>query len=354
MVRMMHHTRFPYRPPSKICAFLIANERAVAVEDGYDFVYISDGPTKASHTIAALTGQLEPKGHAPQHEYHSTGNALFLRFQSDRSVQSRGFVAAYVCTSALVEPAQEGACEVTEELHASPATQTLAFNGHDLGGRDQTAGADCSWLVTCAGRPVALWFDWVDTEPNFDFVYVYDGRSTDARNIAHLSGSHARSAQRYTSATGALLIRFEADGTVGSKGFTARYQCSSPASCGHLDACGVCGGDGSSCKVSWKPLVTAETAAADPQAAQSLPPARNATAVWVDAAHGAWVFGGQGRSGLLGDLWRFDGSFWTLEVITACTALRCAALRCAALRCAALRCAALRCAALRCAAPRPR
>ena len=46
-------------------------------------------------------------------------------------------------------------------------------------------------------------------------------------------------------------------------------------------------------------------------AATNDPGPRSDAVSWTDAAGSFWLFGGQGRSGLLDDLWKFDGTSWT-------------------------------------------
>ena len=61
---------------------------SIALEPGFDYVDVYDGPTLSSKIIARLYG-MRP---AP---LISSGNQMVVRFVSDESVQNRGFSARY-------------------------------------------------------------------------------------------------------------------------------------------------------------------------------------------------------------------------------------------------------------------
>ena len=62
---------------------------SIALEPGFDYVDVYDGPTLGSKIIARLWGVVRP---AP---LVSSGNQMLVRFVSDYSVQNRGFSATY-------------------------------------------------------------------------------------------------------------------------------------------------------------------------------------------------------------------------------------------------------------------
>ena len=62
---------------------------AIALEPGFDYVDVYDGPTLGSKIIKRLWGVVNP---AP---LLSSGNQMLVRFVSDYSVQNRGFSATY-------------------------------------------------------------------------------------------------------------------------------------------------------------------------------------------------------------------------------------------------------------------
>jgi hypothetical protein len=91
--------------------------------------------------------------------------------------------------------------------------------------------ASCQWTVSCSSGHPQIHFNNFNTEHNFDYVSLYDGSSTSATRIAHLSGSMSDLEHTDYSGNGrAVVIEFSSDGSVSGTGFDASYSCSTPSS----------------------------------------------------------------------------------------------------------------------------
>ncbi|XP_006822509.1 uncharacterized protein LOC100366935 [Saccoglossus kowalevskii] len=98
---------------------------------------------------------------------------------------------------------------------------------------------NCQFLITLPlGYHIQLLFVDFYVEPDYDFVYVYDGADTSADTIGSYTGS--QSSLLITSSINNLFIVFESDSAVSYRGFTASYtsyrQETTPASIPHTES----------------------------------------------------------------------------------------------------------------------
>lgn len=103
---------------------------------------------------------------------------------------------------------------------------------------------DCSWTINPNNvNNITLTFTSFSTEPNYDYVTIYDGFTTNSPILGTFSGDTIPNS--VTSSSNAMLVVFHTDGSVTSSGWTASYTCSStPASCSWTDcSTGNCGGE---------------------------------------------------------------------------------------------------------------
>ena len=101
-----------------------------------------------------------------------------------------------------------------------PAGCTINF--YDAGGPsgEYASSSDFNHVFTApAGQHVTLHFSSINTESSWDYIYVYDGNSTSATQLASLTGSYANNT--YTSTGNSLLVRFYSDGSVTYPGWEA-------------------------------------------------------------------------------------------------------------------------------------
>lgn len=84
----------------------------------------------------------------------------------------------------------------------------------------------CAWRINCRHGVATLSFRRFDTEEGYDYVNLYDGRDTQAEQLAHLSGAMNSLEQlSYTSSGPMMVVQFESDISIGAEGFEASYVC---------------------------------------------------------------------------------------------------------------------------------
>ena len=83
--------------------------------------------------------------------------------------------------------------------------------------------AECIWSIDAPGAAVTLVFSELDLEANYDFVKVYEGRTTGGTPLRGLTGT-ANSPVSVTSAGGHMTVVFATDSSVSATGFEAAYS----------------------------------------------------------------------------------------------------------------------------------
>jgi hypothetical protein len=78
-------------------------------------------------------------------------------------------------------------------------------------------------MMMCSLQLVVLNFDYFYTELDSDFVYVYDGNTTNDPLLVRLHGSNSILPGSIITTQPFMLIRFTSDGSFAYKGFTANY-----------------------------------------------------------------------------------------------------------------------------------
>lgn len=112
------------------------------------------------------------------------------------------------------------------DCYASPCSGTI----HDFGGptRNYYDDEDYTWTIELAGAiSLDVDFTFFDVETNFDYLYVYDGNSTAAPQIAGSPFTGTTGPGQFTSSSGAVTFRFTSDGATVTPGFLANYTCNS-------------------------------------------------------------------------------------------------------------------------------
>ncbi len=82
----------------------------------------------------------------------------------------------------------------------------------------------CKWQISAPeGKHIELKFSEFDTQPNTDFVYIFDGESTIPANlIARFSGSNIP--PLLTSRTNIVLVWFVSDSGITAQGWNLKYR----------------------------------------------------------------------------------------------------------------------------------
>lgn len=78
---------------------------------------------------------------------------------------------------------------------------------------------------SAAGQAVNVSFTIFDTEPDYDYMYVYDGIGTSAPMLAMLSGSDIADTFTASNADGALTFEFISDEALNAAGWSATVNC---------------------------------------------------------------------------------------------------------------------------------
>ena len=82
---------------------------------------------------------------------------------------------------------------------------------------------DCQWnLDSYTNMKVEVTFFIFNTQPNADYLYVYDGDSSSSSLIGQFNGTSLPAP--ITSSSNKLYLRFTSDSSVQARGFTAAYR----------------------------------------------------------------------------------------------------------------------------------
>ena len=82
-----------------------------------------------------------------------------------------------------------------------------------------------TFLPSTTGSKISVNFLEFSTEANYDFLYVYDGTTTNAPEIGRYDGSDSPGEVVASNAAGALTFRFSSDNYTTSSGWVATVQC---------------------------------------------------------------------------------------------------------------------------------
>lgn len=158
------------------------------------------------------------------------GCSLCYDMQSDLCRTDVGYQSADECTSrGLHMWCGEPAAAVPQSPGSASSRCTAGNSMSDFAEIDivdYTENLDCSWTLTCSVGSPSLTFDSFDTELNFDFVYVFEGDSTDGQALVWgLSGSGHAPVVYDSLVSNSLYLRFTSDSSVSRSGFSAAFAC---------------------------------------------------------------------------------------------------------------------------------
>jgi lysophospholipase L1-like esterase len=174
-----------------------------STEAGYDFVRIYDGPTTASPLLGQFSGNTLPP------VLTANSGSMLIRFTTDGGVVAPGWSAGYTSTT----------IGCTNETFTDPAG-TVTDNS---GAGNYLDNMDCQKLIQPVNAgSITLTFTQFNTEPGYDFVWVYNGPTTSSPLLGKFSGNNLPPV--LTSSGGSILIRFTSDGGVVGQGWSANYQ----------------------------------------------------------------------------------------------------------------------------------
>ncbi|GFU96639.1 cubilin [Trichonephila clavipes] len=179
----------------------------------YDFLEVRDGESEDSPLIGQLCGINTPEN------IISTYNFLWMKFETDGSVQNRGFYAQYEaieigCGGVLTDPVGQ----LSSPRHPDRYPHSMT----------------CSWYLKApANHIIRLTFTSFELEHDsscqYDYILVQD---LDGTEIGKFCGN--RKPPSLTSMDSSIFVKFVTDASVARDGFTANYE--------FLDASQACGG----------------------------------------------------------------------------------------------------------------
>ncbi|XP_067326675.1 cubilin [Anolis sagrei] len=175
----------------------------------YDVLEIYGGPDLSSPRLAQLC---EPRTLQNPLHISSTGNAIVVRFKTDRSVNGRGFNATWQEIS--------GGCG---GVFQAPHGEIHSPNYPQPYGN----GTDCSWVIRVDfGHRVMLNFTDFAIESHrsclYDYVAVFDGPNNEAPLLRKVCGTQRP--PPITSTQNIMFVRFRSDSSVHLRGFSAQFR----------------------------------------------------------------------------------------------------------------------------------
>ena len=147
---------------------------------------------------------------------------MLVRFTSDSSVTSSGFVASWTSTTS-------SSVSMCSTASSTSSSDTLTDSGGS--GSNYSNNEFCDFLIQPTGASsVTLIFSAFNLESGFDFLTVYDGSTSASPTlINNLSGNSLPSS--VTSSGGTMLVRFTSDTSVTSSGFIANWTSTTGVVC---------------------------------------------------------------------------------------------------------------------------
>ena len=98
-------------------------------------------------------------------------------------------------------------------------------NGGPNGNYGNNQNLTMTFLPAAQGGMLEAVFEEFATENNYDWLYIYNGTTTDAPQIGRYSGSNSPGTVTATNEQGALTFRFESDYSVNAAGWKAVVHC---------------------------------------------------------------------------------------------------------------------------------
>jgi archaellum component FlaG (FlaF/FlaG flagellin family) len=100
---------------------------------------------------------------------------------------------------------------------------------YDSGGPNSNYTNNLNYTMTIypgtEGAMVSVNFTQFNTEPNYDYLYIYNGSSASATQIGQYSGTTSPGTVTATNAAGALTFKFTSDGSQVKTGWEATVSC---------------------------------------------------------------------------------------------------------------------------------
>ena len=174
----------------------------IDIELNYDFLSIYDGPSdNEANLLKTYTGYHVGEKIISSHP----SGALTVKFTSDGSVTKPGWNA------------EIDKCEAQDKCR-----EDYTDTGGNSGNYENYAYKTRVFTPDTKGKKVALHFDYIDIEENYDYLIIFDGPSVNWLDYkTHYSGSYKNEKIRSTHASGKLTTLFISDYSVTKLGWKA-------------------------------------------------------------------------------------------------------------------------------------
>uniref|UniRef100_A0A8C9X3Z4 CUB and Sushi multiple domains 3 n=1 Tax=Sander lucioperca TaxID=283035 RepID=A0A8C9X3Z4_SANLU len=243
---------------------------AFDTEASHDMLKVWDGPPENEMSLSELSGSLLPDG------IHSTLNTVTVQFETDFYISKSGFAIQFSSSVATAcrdpgvpmngsrsgdgrEPGDSVSfqCDPGYELQGddkitciqvdnryywqpSPPVCIAPCGGNLTGSNGfilspnyphpYPHSKDCDWLIAVNSDYVlSLAFIGFNIEPNYDFLYIYDGPDSNSPLIGSFQDS--KLPERIESSSNTMHLAFRSDGSVSYTGFHLEYKAKLRESC---------------------------------------------------------------------------------------------------------------------------
>ncbi|MFZ1692581.1 MAG: T9SS type A sorting domain-containing protein [Flavobacteriales bacterium] len=190
-----------------------------------DFLTVYNGPSIASPVLGVFSGGSLPPGLVSSHP----GGCLTIRFTSNASVVSTGWVISVSCGPPLLPPPPP--CHTTT-FTGTPLVVS-GSNFYDSGGPsgqylNNNELSTYTFCPSVAGEVITLTFTSFQTEANFDFLTVFNGPTIASPSMGTFSGTVNPGTFVSTAPGGCLTVRWTSDISILAAGWSAVIRCGVP------------------------------------------------------------------------------------------------------------------------------
>uniref|UniRef100_A0A667I6B0 CUB and sushi domain-containing protein 3 n=1 Tax=Lynx canadensis TaxID=61383 RepID=A0A667I6B0_LYNCA len=234
---------------------------AFDTEASHDILRVWDGPPENEMLLKEISGSLIPEG------IHSTLNIVTIQFDTDFYISKSGFAIQFSSEGSHEWDSKWGwtrtrghfvfQCDPGYELQGeeritciqvenryfwqpSPPVCIAPCGGNLTGSsgfilspnfpHPYPHSRDCDWTITVnTDYVISLAFISFSIEPNYDFLYIYDGPDSNSPLIGSFQDS--KLPERIESSSNTMHLAFRSDGSVSYTGFHLEYKAKLRESC---------------------------------------------------------------------------------------------------------------------------
>uniref|UniRef100_A0A7N5P050 CUB and sushi domain-containing protein 3 n=1 Tax=Ailuropoda melanoleuca TaxID=9646 RepID=A0A7N5P050_AILME len=243
---------------------------AFDTEASHDILRVWDGPPENEMLLKEISGSLIPEG------IHSTLNIVTIQFDTDFYISKSGFAIQFSSSVATACRDPGVPMNGTRNGDGREPGDTVVFQcdpGYELQGEERITciqvenryfwqpsppvciapcggnltgssgfilspnfphpyphSRDCDWTITVnTDYVISLAFISFSIEPNYDFLYIYDGPDSNSPLIGSFQDS--KLPERIESSSNTMHLAFRSDGSVSYTGFHLEYKAKLRESC---------------------------------------------------------------------------------------------------------------------------